>query len=358
MRIGINATFSHETPTGIGVYTHEIASRLLRRDGYVAWSATDALARDFPGRVRGTFPSLAPNGHFGAHVLRVAWSQLALPALAARDGVDLVYSTATEGSLFGAPSVLTVHDVIPLVYPHAYAKSRTYLERIAPPLLRRASAIVADSAHTKADLARRLGVDPRKVRVVYPGVDHARFRPLPPGAPRTKYGRYVLVVSELRPHKNVPRALAAFDRVDGDLKLVIAGRGGGPELERALARMRRPERVVFAGYVPREEIPQLYSDAAAFLFPSLYEGFGLPPLEAMACGVPVAASNAASIPEVCGDAARTFDPEDEVAMAEAISDVLARPEPWRERGLARARLFSWDRAAEEIDALLRRYARS
>ncbi|MBI2930938.1 MAG: glycosyltransferase family 4 protein [Planctomycetes bacterium] len=360
-RVGINATFASETPTGIGVYTLEIARRLLHRDGTFAYASTPSLAREFPKRILGTYPSLSPSGGTRAHLCRLAWAQFALPYLAHRNRLSVVYATMPEGSLLPTvPHVVTVHDLVQLAFPHFYPHLQFYVGQVMPRVVRRAAAVIADSEHTRRELVHRFGLDPRKVTVVAAGVDHDRFRPRPPGPMTHRYGRYILTVGDLRPHKNLPRALRAFDLLDDDLKLVIVGRSGqgsDDEIQRTLAGLRRRDRVVFTGYVPAEELPQLYSEAAVFLFPSLYEGFGIPPLEAMACGAPVAASNATSIPEVCGDAARTFDPTSIDAMAQALRDVLADPALWRRRSLARAKCFSWDRAADQIDAVLRKVAR-
>lgn len=346
MRFGINATFTSDTPTGIGVYTQEIAARLLRLDGYVVFTSTPHLARQFPSRILGVYPSLSPDGRARAHLRRLLWAQLALPCLARRHRLAAVYSTNPEGSMMpGLPQVITVHDVVQLAFPQFYPRLQFYVGQVLPRVARRSAAVIADSEHTKREIVGRFDVDPRRVTVVYAGVDPERFRPV---APPPKYGRYVLVVGDVRPHKNVPRAIEAFARIGGDLRLVIVGRH--------LADLPARPNVVFTGYVPADELPSLYSGAAAFLFPSLYEGFGIPPLEAMACGAPVAASNATSVPEVCGDAARYFDPTSVDAMEAALRDVLADPAPWRERGLRRAREFTWDRAAAQVDAVLRSVA--
>ncbi len=167
-------------------------------------------------------------------------------------------------------------------------------------------------------------------------------------------GNYLLYIGDMRPYKNLERSLEAFARLNlTDLSFVIGGKKDPhfyPGIEKKVDRLLLKDKVIFLGYVPEEDLPHLYSEAAAFVFPSLYEGFGLPPLEAMACGCPVVASNAGSLPEVCGDAVRYVDPYDVESIARGIHEVLTDEvmrQNLRAKGLERAKLFSWERAAKE-----------
>jgi glycosyltransferase involved in cell wall biosynthesis len=233
-----------------------------------------------------------------------------------------------------------------------------------PLYCQRASHIISVSEHTKHDLVAAYGLAPERISVVHEAAS-PHFHPQPPeliASVRSRFGlpdRYLLFVGTIEPRKNLGRLLSAFEVVRAERLvegLVIVGQRGWlydaffAQLEESPAR----DGVVLPGYVPDEDLPALYSGAQAFAFPSIYEGFGLPALEAMACGVPVAASSASSIPEIGGDAALYFNPLD----VESISDVLCRllsdaglQDEMRNRGLARAAQFSWQRAAAETKAV-------
>ena len=268
-------------------------------------------------------------------------------------------------SLRDTPTVLTVHDLIYRLYPR-YHKAQNYLYlNVAMPLFcRRADAIVAVSQRTKQDLVRCYRLPPDKVTVIYEAAA-PRFTPQPEvrvAEARARYGlpaRYLITVCAIEPRKNHAGFLRAFEalcRDDPDLYWTIVGGKGWlyegffAALERSPAR----ERVLLPGYVEDEDLAAVYAGALAFVFPSFGEGFGLPPLEAMGCGVPVVSSDAFSLPEVGGDAARYFDPHDTEQMIQVTRAVLAdaglRAE-MRHQGLAQAARFSWPQAAEETWSL-------
>jgi len=263
--------------------------------------------------------------------------------------------------LADVPTVLTVHDLIYRLYPRYHKwKNYAYLNLAMPLFCRRAHAIIAVSEATRRDLIRLYRVPPHKITVIYEAAD-ARFSPPPADtieAMRVRYGlpeRYLMTLCAIEPRKNHAGFLRAFERLceqDKDLYWVIVGARGWlyegflRELERSPAR----ERVILPGYVDDACLPAMYAGALAFVFPSFGEGFGLPPLEAMACGTPVVCSRTTSMPEVCGGAARYIDPHDVDDMAEAVRAVLDDPDlrqAMRAQGLERASGFSWQRAARE-----------
>ena len=235
------------------------------------------------------------------------------------------------------PTVVTLYDVqhldLPEMFPRAERAFRTLAyDRSA----RSAARVVVSSEFVRDRAVERLRLDGERIRVIPFGIDHERFRP--DGEHREPF---LLYPARVWPHKNHERLFHAFGllrRVRPDLRLVLTG-GGSRE------RVAFPRGVEVHGQVSPEALVSLYRRASALVFPSLYEGFGQPPLEAMACGCPVVCSNAASLPEVCGDAARYFDPHDTDEMADAVLEVLTDPEPWRERGFARAAQFTWERTA-------------
>lgn len=277
---------------------------------------------------------------------------------------------ATEHLLLplrAAPTVLTVHDLIFRRLPdHHKPLNRWYLNLTMPLYCRRASHVIAISECTRRDLIAAYSLPAAKITVVHEAAD-PRFNPQPPekvAAARARYGlpeRYLLFVGTIEPRKNLIRLLAAFEALhaegltDG---LAIVGRRGWlydaffTHLETSAAR----DAVVFPGYVPDEDLPAIYTGAQALVLPSLYEGFGLPVLEAMACKTPVVASGVSSILEVSGDAACYFDPTDVEDMIDATRHVLrdiALQEKMHTKGLAQAARFSWERAAQETLAVYR-----
>jgi glycosyltransferase involved in cell wall biosynthesis len=270
--------------------------------------------------------------------------------------------------LRGIPTVLTVHDLIFERLPqHHKLLNRAYLGATMPMFCRRASAIIAVSEATKCDLVALYGLDPARI-IVIPEAADPRFRPQPTESVervKERYGlppRYVLAVGTIEPRKNLSRLVDACGRlmeedlIDG---LVLVG-GLGWLYEEFLHHVEESpwrERVIRPGFVPDEDLPAVYAGAIVTAQPSLYEGFGLPVLEAMASGSPVCASATSSLPEVGGDAALYFDPEDTEAMAATLRAVATDPDlraDMARRGIARASGFSWERTARETLALYER----
>jgi len=244
------------------------------------------------------------------------------------------------------PAATTVHDLQHELYPQFFSRPELAYRRLVYGRTVKASRIViAISEHARQTLLERYRLEPDRVVTVHLGIDHER---LSPGSePREPF---LIYPANPWPHKNHARlfeALALLRRERPELKLVLTGTGHPASL---------PDGVENRGRVPADELVRLYRTASALVFPSLYEGFGLPPLEAMACGCPVACSNATSLPEVYGDAAEYFDPLSPEDLTRAVNVVLADPAPFVERGVARAREFSWERCAREHEAVYRRLA--
>jgi glycosyltransferase involved in cell wall biosynthesis len=263
--------------------------------------------------------------------------------------------------LHGVPTILTVHDLIFSHFPQYHKPlNRWYLNLTMPLYCRRATHIIAISEQTRRDLVSAYGIPAEKITVIYEAAD-SRFRAQSPqaiAAARARYQlpeRYLLFVGTIEPRKNLIRLLAAFEQlhaenlIDG---LVIVGKPGWlyDDFFAALECSPSKVAVVFPGYVPDEDLPAVYAGAQALVMPSLYEGFGLPVLEAMACGAPVACSDGSSLPEVAGDAALFFDPTSVDAISDGLDRILRDPglqADLRDRGLRRANQFSWGRTAKE-----------
>jgi glycosyltransferase involved in cell wall biosynthesis len=291
----------------------------------------------------------------------MAW----LPLRLRRDRLDLLHSMGTTTPpVAGVPSVVSVLDLIYHHYPETFPRAaRAGLELLVPLGARRADRVIAISEAGKRDLVANLKLPPDKVDVVHLGfgIDETP-EPAPEAALRARFGlrgRVVMTVAPALRHKNLGRLIAAFALVatdDPDLALVIVGHKGleGDALRRQAAEAGLADRVVFTGWVDDAELEGLYALADVFAYPSLMEGFGIPLLEAMRRGVPVASSNLTSLPEVAGDAAEFFDPLDEAAMAAALRRLLAddaRRAELIERGHRRAREFTWEKSARELLAV-------
>jgi glycosyltransferase involved in cell wall biosynthesis len=239
------------------------------------------------------------------------------------------------------PSVVTLHDVQHLDLPQMFPRSERRFRSVAwHRSARGAQRVIVMSEFVRGRAVEKLGLDPGRARVIPLGLDHDELQPA-----SGEREPFLLYPARRWPHKNHERLFEAFAllrRERPELRLVLTGGGDFSDV---------PAGVEARGHVPRSEVVSLMQRASALVFPSLYEGFGLPPLEAMACGCPVASSNAAALPEVVGDAARLFDPHDPSAIADGVREVLADPQPWTERGLAHAARFSWDDTARATDAV-------
>jgi glycosyltransferase involved in cell wall biosynthesis len=269
-------------------------------------------------------------------------------------------------------SVATIHDLGYLHFPREHPPAARILRRLANRWsARRATRVIAISGATRDDLVRYDGIAPARIAVVHHGLTALFQAPQTPAsieAVRQRHGLaepYLLFVGTLQPRKNLERLLLAFDRVAADeatLTLALVGAMGWQQerLTRALAGLRARDRVRVLGFVDDADLPPLMAGALALAYPSLYEGFGLPAIEAMACGTPVLTSTTSSMPEVVGDSALLVDPLSVEAIAGGLRRILrdeALRRDLRERGLERARMFTWERAARETQAVLRAAAR-
>lgn len=359
--VGLNLLFLVSGQTGgMEVAARELIPPLVRAAGdslrftaFVSASAGDGPWRDLLPAV--TVPTPSRN-----RAWLTAAEQTFLPVLTRRHGISLLHSLANTGPLYGrCVRVITVYD---LIYAH-YPETTTWLldkgvRVLVPAAARSADRVITLSEATRLDLIETLHLDAGRIDVVPPGIGTVRrVQPLAEADVRARFElgdrRVLLTLSAKRPHKNLARLIGALARVPPDRRplLVLPGypTWHEPELRRQADSLGMHGDVRFLGWVEDAEVEGLWETAAAFVFPSLYEGFGLPVLEAMARGVPVACSSAPSLREAAGDAALLFDPSDERAIAEAIVRLLSDESlrnDLRERGLLRAKQFSWERAAQ------------
>jgi glycosyltransferase involved in cell wall biosynthesis len=382
VRIAVDArpaVFPHKT--GVGYYTWHLLRLLPAVDPettYLAWYLNARMLQGGPRRLLGDVA--APNLIERPTPLPARWferlsERFDLPRIEWFARSDVVFAP----NFVPPPTrvrrlVVTVHDLafrrLPDSAPHG---TRWWLARLDRALAR-ATTVIAVSGSTRDDLVELAQVDPDRITVIPLGVDHRVFQPADPervAAARSAHGvdgPYLLYVGGIEPRKNLPALIAAFTRLSADLRLAIAGGGvawnpeGTDLLDAALANAPTGvrERVIRTGYVSDVDKVGLLTGAEAFVYPSLYEGFGLPVLEAMACGTPVVTSNVSSLPEVAGDAAVLVDPADPEAIAAGVERVLsdsALRKQLVDRGLERAKEFSWEATATRTAHVLKEAAK-
>jgi glycosyltransferase involved in cell wall biosynthesis len=371
MHVGLNLIFLVPGETGgMEVVARELIPELIAaapETRFTAFINREAAAADGPWR--GLLPAITVPVHARSRAQWVLGEQALLPIMAARAGVDLVHSLASTAPMWGRfRRVVTVHDLIYARIPDAHSGLRDRGMRVlVPGAVRRSHRVATDSRSTRDDLTALLGLDPRRIDVVPLGVGTVqRKTPLPEHDVRARLGlgqrNIVLSLSAKRAHKNLLALIGALARIPAERRplLVLPGyrTPHESELRARASALGLDDDVRLPAWLSSAELEGLWSVARAFVFPSLYEGFGLPVLEAMARGVPVACSNASSLPEVAGEAALLFDPHDQDAIATAMSRVL-EDEQLRERlralGIEQARRFTW---AETARLTLESYERA
>lgn len=373
MRIGLSTSVMQRGKSGVAMY---IAGLLqgMAAEGWPAEMVLFGLEED-----REWFAPWLDRCHwvgvpekFRPAVKDIAWHQTVLPGLLRRQECDLVHIPSYRRILAapGVPQVATIHDLAPFRLAGKYDRMRMiYGRHVVKYLARRTRQIIAVSEATAADIGEFFGIRGDSLAVVYNGIDHGRFRPLTPEEVKRrlpvtadwKDGWWIYVARLEHPAKNHLRLIEAFGRLceespERNSRLVLAGADwhGAGAIHEAVARSPARDRIHCAGFVADGDLPAWYSGAKALVFPSLFEGFGFPPIEAMACGCPVLTSNRGSLAEVVGGAARIFDPESPAAIAAAMRELACSAElrtELREAGLARANLFRWERCARETISL-------
>lgn len=370
MRVAIDIRKLHDF--GIGTYIRNLLRHLARLDPeseYIVFCRPEDSAT--AGELGANFRSIPDRSP--PYSLR---EQFSLPLAVAREKVDVYHAPHyVLPILTPGRKVVTIHDCIHLMFPEylRYRLGTRYAHAMMSSAARRAHRILTVSESSKRDILRFFPVKPEKISVIHNAIDeHVRTPPTEATIDRVREryqlaDPFVLYVGNVKPHKNVERLIEAFALVrrraaDG-LKLVIIGDEitKFQTLRRAVHHHKLHKHVRFLGFVPDDTLSVLYRLAGVFVFPSLYEGFGLPPLEAMACGAPVITSDVSSLPEVVGDAALLVDPYSSEAIADAIMRVLSDASlaaDLRARGLARAQTFSWQRSVARTLEIYREVAQT
>jgi glycosyltransferase involved in cell wall biosynthesis len=363
MRVAIDARKLHDF--GIGTYIRNLLRHLARTDHSTEYlllcgEADLGVAAQLGPNFRAV---LEPSPNYSLR------EQVHVPWVLRRERPDLYHAPHyVLPAGVRCPSVVTIHDCIHLMFPQylpnriAYAYARAQMWAAA----RRSACILTVSEASKRDILHLFNVPPEKIVVVYNAIDsHFSVTPSEEAVARVRERyqldhKFILYVGNIKPHKNLVRLIEAFDELRrsglDDLKLLIIGDQISklPALRRSVHRHKLHKQVRFLGYLPDDQLAILYRLASVFAFPSLYEGFGLPPLEAMASGTPVVTSNISSLPEVVGDAAVLVDPYDVDAIVDGLRRVLTNPALAAEmgrKGIERAREFSWERSVAKTWAV-------
>ena len=340
--------------TGAKVYAEELAEALRAR-GQVQVTCISASPAKRQGGIWNVWNIVR---HF-------LWTQVVLPLKLLRMRADLVHTFSFAPVLSPCPVILTLYDTLYLTHPEHYRNKviPLYTKLLIAAAVRRANVLCTISKFSQREIASSYKVPADRIPIVYPGVS-ARYA-LPSAVEvatiRKKYSlpsKFFLFVGAWGRRKNLPRLIDAFrillQQECGDLKLIMVGASSGSsEVEDRLRDPDTARHTSLLGFIPDEDMPPIYAACEALIFPSLGEGFGLPVIEAMACGTPVLLSRASCLPEVAGDAALYFDPEDPADMARAMSEFLHSDlsQDLRRRGLGRARLFDWNNAALESERI-------
>ena len=371
MRIAFNTTSLLSPLTGIGQYSRHLAMGLAGHQDidaeffYGAFWSREVHCEPLPVAAN-LLPWVRNHVPF-AYALRRSMQSRQFAQRTQQQRFDVYHESGSLPLPFDGPTVLTVHDLAWIRYPQMHPSKRVQaMNKYFEPGLRRAALILTDSEFIKRELIDVFGVQPERIRSVPLGVE-PMFRPR--SAEETQsllsrhdlmHGQYLLTVGTLEPRKNLQTALHAYmllpQKIRKRFPLVLAGMNGWhmSALEQQIAPLVAAGEVRRLGYLPRAELATVVAGALALIYPSIYEGFGLPPLEAMACGVPVIASGVSSLPEVVGDAGLLIDPHDTEAVAQAMQRLVTDPGSrlhLSQKALARSGQFSWSKCVEQtIDA--------
>jgi glycosyltransferase involved in cell wall biosynthesis len=360
-RVGINAHLlageAGYRQAGIHQYIAQVLRYLPQEERQLRYTIFTQQGHHLERSDLLTIPSRWPTER---RLARIGWEQLVWPWLARRLSLDLLHSMAFVTPFVApCPTVVTVYDLSFKHYPESFPRGqRWYLQSQTARSVRQARRVITISESGRQDVHRFFDVPLNQIDVVYPGVGD-EFRPFPPTAVQQFCQQkglpehFILHVGTLQPRKNIPILLEALARLkQSDVSLVLVG-GKGWLFAEIFARVEAlglRERVIFTGYVPAEELPLWYNAASLLVFPSLYEGFGMPIVEAMACGTPVIAAATSSIPEATGEAGLLFDEQNVETLVKCLTAVLQNPDlahTLREAGLHQAQKFSWEQAGKQ-----------
>ncbi|MGK7942839.1 MAG: glycosyltransferase family 4 protein [Microcystaceae cyanobacterium] len=353
----INLSLLLAQPTGITTYAANIYPYLNQLD------PTLLIAQPQPNFKNYQVPSnLTPAEGTKGHLRRLLWTQFQLPKIYRELSASLLFSPVPEAPLFqNCRTVVMVHDLIPVRFPKRFSPLTPYFKSYIPQVLQKSLHIVCNSQATANDIVNFWGITAEKITPILLAYDTQHFFPRPSQTEKRQTIPYFLYLGRQDPYKNLSRLITAFAQLSSDVELWIAGPSDQrytPQLQEQAKTLGISHQVKFLDYVSYENLPILLSQALALVFPTLWEGFGLPVIEAMACGTPVITSNLASLPEITNDSAILIDPYsvDEIkdAMQQILTDGTLRSQ-LRQKGLQRASQFSWQKTAHQTREILEQF---
>jgi glycosyltransferase involved in cell wall biosynthesis len=365
-KIIINATNIGEKSSGIGIYSLSILKELAKTESdilfeiYVNKKSKQHIKKIyFPAnfKIKWVTKLISPDYNFIGHLLRLVYSNF----LSIFNRRNIFFNTSQlEVSFFSRNQVVTIHDVIPLLFPEYHKKLYLYFKILLKFALKKAIVIISPSAHTKKLLTKFYNIPPEKIEIIPNGVADYFLKQ---GEKKQVKEKYILYAGRISPMKNIKGIIEAYYLIKKKIPHTLIFIGcGEEEFKKEIKKGRLPEKIlsdpsiIFKGYVDENEINNLMRGASLLIFPSLFEGFGLPPLEAMACNTPVVASSSASLPEVCGNAAHYVDPYNFKDIAEGILKVIKDKnysQSLIRKGRERIKYFSWETSAKLVLNIIR-----
>jgi glycosyltransferase involved in cell wall biosynthesis len=353
----INLSFLFSQPTGISTYAGNLIPYLQSLNPLLL------TAKYFPEFQCYPIPdNLTPQQGSKGHLRRLLWTQLQLPQIYKQLKSSLLFSPIPEAPLYSpCRFIVTVHDLIPLRFPNPYSPITYYFRHYIPQVLQQAEHIICNSQATAKDIVDFFGISPKKITPILLAYDSQLLKPTDELTANSQ--AYFLYIGRQDPYKNLHRLINAFGKIAKycNRQLWLAGptdRRYTPQLQAQIQELELTEKVKFLNYVPRDRFPILIQNALAVVFPSLWEGFGFPALEAMACGTPIIASNLSAIPEVVGDAGILIDPYQTEAIAAAMQSLVDSSQlrvHLSQLGLSRASQFSWEKTGAATVEVIERY---
>jgi glycosyltransferase involved in cell wall biosynthesis len=362
----VNLAVLTEQPTGISIYAQNVVPHLGTLNAQILSNNSHQLTLNPGGKIYPIPAGMSP--HFGlkGHAKRLGWTQFTLPKLYRQLNANLIFSPLPEAPLYtDCRTVIMVHDLIPLRYPDRRSPLQYYQKFVLPRVLQQAEHLVCNSQATANDVIDFFGISANKITPIPLAYDAQHFRVIehlqPPAKP------YFLYLGRHNPYKNLPRMIRAFANLKNylpnhqDYEFWLVGsfdKRYTPELIKLIAELGLEKQVLFKDYIPHHDLPRVINQALCLLFATLWEGFGLPVLEAIACGTPVITANQSSLPEVVGDAALLVNPNNIAEITDAMQAIATQDELRQsliEQGLAQAQKFSWAKTGAQTAALLERF---
>ncbi len=361
MKICINATIVDRRSTGLGIYTISVLRELVKLGAEISvFTSSPEMFEGIEAKFyRVNAATQAANG-FKGHLKRVAWSQSILPLKIIRNYDLLFVPTPLEATYFcPIPQVIVVHDLLPFLYPDYYPRQQFYFRKILPKILKKSSLVITVSENTRNDVLKYYALESAKVVTILNCFNDLNLSPSENNRSDPEainnFGKYFLYVGNLFPHKNLYRLIESLSKLNRkDIKLLIVGHKDErfyPDLFKKGVELGLSDNLIFLDYIKSHELRNLYKNSMAFIYPSLYEGFGMPPLEAMANGTPVIVSNTSSLPEVVGNAGEYIDPENTKSISEAMARMIddeSRRAELIKLGYERIKEFSWEKTTRKL----------